>query len=62
MQKFGVVGLIIIDLTVIAILYYLELLLESGGIILVEVSLVGVIAATVWFVMVNIDTWFKFIC
>ena len=62
MKKFGVAGLVIFDLIVLAILYYLELLVESGVIILVEVSLVGLVAATVWFVMINIDTWFKFIC
>jgi hypothetical protein len=62
MKKFGVAGLVIFDLIVLAVLYYLEVLIESGVIILVEVSLVGLVAATVWFVMINIDTWFKFIC
>lgn len=61
-NKIVVGGIIFCDLFVLLILYWLELLIDSALILLIEATLIGVIALTVWLVMINIDTWFKYIC
>jgi hypothetical protein len=54
--------LVFFDILSIFLLYYFDLLMESSMILLAEVTIIGLGAAIVWFVMVNVDTWFKYIC
>ncbi len=61
-NKIVIGGIIAFDLVVLLVLYLLELLVESAVILLVEASLVGIVALTVWLVMIIIETWFKYIC
>lgn len=61
-SKLLIGALLLFDILFVLLLYYFDLLFESAVILLTEATLVGIIAATVWFVMINIDTWFKFIC
>jgi hypothetical protein len=61
-NKIVIGSIIFCDLVVLLILYWLDLLIESAVILLVEATLVGVVALAVWVVMIIIDTWFKYIC
>ena len=51
-NKMVVGALLIFDVLIVLLVYYLDLLLQSAVILLVEASLAGLIAATVWFVMI----------
>lgn len=56
------IALVVFDLLVVLVLLYFDLLVESAFILLAEAVLIGVVAAVVWLVIVNVETWFKYIC
>lgn len=57
-----IAGMLIVNTLIIFGLYYFELLMQSLMIIFTELMIAGVVALTIWLVVLTVDTWFRHIC
>lgn len=55
-------GMIVVNALIIFGLYFFELLTQSLMIIFTELMIAGVVALTIWMVVLTVDTWFRHIC
>ena len=60
--KYIIIGMILANALIIFGLYYFELLMQSLMIIFTELMIAGVVALTIWMVVLTVDTWFRHIC